>query len=189
MSEIKKRMKDNALVREEVVAAVVAPEEPKQESEVKREKPPIRLNLGCGWRKVAGCVNIDNRELVKPDLLHDITKPFPYEDASVDYILATDIIEHIPPDDVAPFLWEMHRILKPDGVLEFSIPSTDSRGAFMDPTHRSYWNINSWLYYTDREWHALYPDLPLFRKIEIKDEVTSARFNIIHTRGKVSPMR
>ena len=36
-------------------------------------------------------------------------------------------------------------------ALNFSeIPSTDGRGAFQDPTHVSYWNENSFLYYTDK---------------------------------------
>ena len=31
------------------------------------------------------------------------------------------------------------------------VPSTDGRGAWMDPTHISYWNENSFLYYTHRD--------------------------------------
>ena len=30
-------------------------------------------------------------------------------------------------------------------------PSTDGRGAFQDPTHVSFWNSNSFWYYTKRE--------------------------------------
>jgi hypothetical protein len=42
---------------------------------------------------------------------------------------------------------EIWRILKPDGIVDISVPSTDGRGAFQDPTHVSFWNINSFMYY------------------------------------------
>jgi predicted SAM-dependent methyltransferase len=192
MAEIKKRMKDYQSIKEEaVVEAVTEVVEliPDPPAATAPEKKPVKLNLGCGFRKFEGFINIDMREIVKPDLLHDITKPFPYADSSVDLILADDILEHVPPDDVIPVLREIHRILKPEGVLQFSIPSTDSRGAYMDPTHRSFWNINSWLYFTDGEWHALYPEFPAFKRIEIRDETSSEKLRIIHTRGKVSPLK
>ncbi len=45
---------------------------------------------------------------------------------------------------------EIHRVLAPGGWAFIQVPSTDGRGAFQDPTHVSYWNENSFLYYTDR---------------------------------------
>ena len=45
---------------------------------------------------------------------------------------------------------ELYRILVPGGWFLSSTPSTDGRGAFQDPTHVSFWNENSFLYYTDR---------------------------------------
>ncbi len=59
----------------------------------------------------------------------------------------------------------------------------------MDPTHRSFWNINSWLYFTDGEWLALYPEFPAFKKIELRDDTTSVKLRIIHTNGKLSPIK
>lgn len=185
MAEIKKASRDRQEVREETTAKLTV-EEP---TVLEIPKKKVMLNLGCGWKKYIDYINIDNRAEVNPDLLHDITQPFPYEDNSVDYILADDILEHVMPDDVVPLLKEIHRILKPEGVFHFSIPSTRGDGAFMDPTHRSYWCINSWLYYTDADWHALYPDLPFFKRLELRDEMTSEKLRIIHTKGKVSPVK
>jgi hypothetical protein len=42
-------------------------------------------------------------------------------------------------------------VLKPGGWLITRTPSTDGRGAFQDPTHVSFWNPNSFLYYTSRQ--------------------------------------
>ncbi len=53
---------------------------------------------------------------------------------------------------------EAYRVLAPGGFLFISVPSTDGRGAFQDPTHVSFWNENSFWYYT-RASHSRYiPD-------------------------------
>ena len=39
-------------------------------------------------------------------------------------------------------------------------PSTDGRGAFQDPTHVSFWNSNSFWYYTRKE-QAAYINTPV----------------------------
>ncbi len=46
---------------------------------------------------------------------------------------------------------EIYRILVPGGWLLSRTPSTDGRGAFQDPTHCSFWNPNSFWYYTKKE--------------------------------------
>jgi hypothetical protein len=43
---------------------------------------------------------------------------------------------------------EIHRVLADGGWVFIEVPSTDGRGAFQDPTHVTYWNENSFLYYT-----------------------------------------
>ena len=50
---------------------------------------------------------------------------------------------------------EIHRVLAPGGILLSMTPSTDGRGAWQDPTHISFWNQNSFFYYT-REQQAKY---------------------------------
>ena len=47
---------------------------------------------------------------------------------------------------------EIYRTLIPGGWLLTSVPSTDGRGAFQDPRHVSFWNENSFLYYTHQNW-------------------------------------
>jgi hypothetical protein len=44
---------------------------------------------------------------------------------------------------------EIHRVLAHGGWAFIEVPSTDGRGAFQDPTHVSFWNENSFLYYTN----------------------------------------
>ena len=109
----------------------------------------LKLNLGCGALKMEGFVNIDIRESVNPDLVCDVAEGLPYEDGSVDYVLAKDFLEHIIPDKVIFVIEEIWRVLKHDGGFESFTPDCEhGQGAFQDPTHRSFWCENSWLYYS-----------------------------------------
>ena len=115
----------------------------------------LRLNLGCGYRKIEDCVNIDIRSEVEPDLVSDCLS-LPYENESVYTVFAMDFLEHVPIGKTIQQIEEIYRVLKPKGKLMHYTPSTDGRGAFQDPTHVSFWNINSWLYYMDDQYIKLY---------------------------------
>lgn len=116
----------------------------------------IKLNLGCGYRKLKDFVNIDNRKEVEPDLCIDITEGLPYDDNTVNEIRAFDFLEHIPMYKTIFVIEEIYRVLKHGGLFEHFTPSTDGRGAFQDPTHKSFWNINSWFYFMDDAYRNLY---------------------------------
>jgi predicted SAM-dependent methyltransferase len=48
--------------------------------------PKIKINLGSGFRKLDGHINIDNREYVSPDMLVDLSYGIPFKDNSVDLV-------------------------------------------------------------------------------------------------------
>ena len=62
------------------------------------------------------------RQLIPYNVLHDITKPFPLDDNSVDRILASQVFEHIESCYWTPILTELYRILKPGGLLRIDVP-------------------------------------------------------------------
>jgi SAM-dependent methyltransferase len=105
----------------------------------------ICIDLGCGTDKAEGFIGVDVVAADGVDVIADLNGGFPFPDNSVDFIKAHDIIEHIP--DRIYTMNEIWRILKPGGIVDISVPSTDGRGAFQDPTHVSFWNINSFMYY------------------------------------------
>jgi len=49
--------------------------------------------------------------------------------------------------------------LVPGGWLLSATPSTDGRGAFQDPTHCSWWNENSFWYYTRQQQRQYVPGI------------------------------
>jgi SAM-dependent methyltransferase len=121
------------------------------------------IDLGCGSRKKhPDFFGIDCQQLDGVDLVHDCNLPIPLPDSCADAIYAYDFLEHVQNDKRIHIMSEIWRLLKPDGVLYSSTPSTDGRGAFQDPTHYAFWNINSFYYFTDDRYRALYSIKPKF---------------------------
>jgi SAM-dependent methyltransferase len=108
---------------------------------------PLWLNLGCSDDIKDGFVNVDKDPVDDRVLNVDLAVCWPWQDSTVDYILAKDCIEHLP--DKIKTMNEAYRVLKPGGVFEVHVPTSDGRGAFQDPTHVSYWNRHSFWYFED----------------------------------------
>jgi len=148
----------------------------------------MNLNLGCGTRKIDGFVNVDNRPEVNPDVVHDVTNGLPFDDGTIQHIRAFDFLEHIPIGKTVQVITEIWRVLKPGGTFESLTPSTDGRGAFQDPTHVSFWNQNSWLYYMVDEYRNLYGIKAKFEG-SITDYVTNDALHIIHTHALLTAVK
>ena len=102
----------------------------------------MRLNLGCGTVAPADWLNVDyaigarlNKSLARPlarrifstpwpenVLIHDLTKPFPWPDASVDAVYCSHTLEHLNREAGERFMAECRRVLKPDGILRIVVP-------------------------------------------------------------------
>lgn len=79
------------------------------------------------------------------------------EDSSVGVVRAVDFLEHVP--DKVRLMNEIHRVLAHGGMLFSLTPSSDGRGAFQDPTHVSFYNENSFWYFTDPAFACYVPEI------------------------------
>ncbi len=113
------------------------------------------LDLGGRMGSLPGFETVDLKDA---DIVADLNGPWPFADNSVGCLRAFDVFEHLA--DPLHTMREVYRVLAPGGMAFLQVPSTDGRGAFQDPTHKSFWNENSWLYYTHRNW-ARYIDTPV----------------------------
>ena len=104
----------------------------------------MKLNLGCCDALIPGFVNVD---LVASPGVHpaDLRQPWPWPESSAELVRAWDIIEHLP--DKILTMNEMYRVLQPGGLADISVPTTEGSGAFQDPTHVSFWNRRSFIYF------------------------------------------
>ena len=106
----------------------------------------LALDMGAAHRKKPGFLGVDMHDLPHVDIVCDCNVRLPFDDNSVGVIRAVDFMEHIK--DPVHLMNEFHRVLAHGGMLLSMTPSTDGRGAFQDPTHVSFWNENSFWYYT-----------------------------------------
>jgi O-antigen biosynthesis protein len=102
--------------------------------------------------------NCETVDLLGSDIIADLEEKWPFEDSSVGMIRAIDVFEHLK--DPMHTMKELSRVLAPGGWAFIKVPSTDGRGAFQDPTHKSFWNENSFGYYT-KEFFSRYIGEPV----------------------------
>ena len=118
----------------------------------------LKLDIGCGslparWKKdFTGVDIVDYSDIYSGQFIQaNLFKEFSFDDNSIEEIYCSHFIEHVPQDKVIWFFNEIYRILIPGKIFEILVPPSSGRGAFCDPTHRSYWNDLSFRYY-DMTW-------------------------------------
>lgn len=82
----------------------------------------VRLNLGCGPKKIYGFLNIDIRPEVNADITDDSMTLAKFENNSVDLIYTSHMLEHMFREDAKKALRRWYEVLKPGGVLRISVP-------------------------------------------------------------------
>lgn len=88
------------------------------------------LDLGCGFSPQSdSTILIDTNEAIikefpdKKVIIHNLNKPLPLPDSTIDKIYAFEILEHLN-ISVHDFLKECYRVLKPDGIIILSMPNS-----------------------------------------------------------------
>ncbi|HAX95607.1 MAG TPA: hypothetical protein DCY35_03675 [Prolixibacteraceae bacterium] len=106
----------------------------------------LKIDLCGAFSKPKGYLSVD---LQDADIIADLNDGIPLPDGSCGIVRAFDALEHLV--DKQKTMSEIHRVLAPGGMLFSMTPSTDGRGAWQDPTHVSFWNENSFWYWTRPE--------------------------------------
>jgi predicted SAM-dependent methyltransferase len=100
----------------------------------------VKLNVGCGPDLKPGYINIDRDDKEEIQRRYGIDEEFqtgeivynfdvfdlPFLMHSVDEILCEGFLEHLSFSDESKFFKEVVRVLKPGGLLEFTVPDFDS---------------------------------------------------------------
>lgn len=111
-----------------------------------------KVNLGCGRLKLPEYIGIDVMQIVDGngdkmvDIVRDVEKQgLPFCDNSVIEIKADNVLEHL--DDLIGVMNECWRVLGPDGFIEGIVPMVGTNGSFRDPTHRRFFNEDTFCYF------------------------------------------
>ena len=96
-----------------------------------------KLDIGCGGAKLPGYVGMDVFPLPGIDVIHSFDDlPYPFADDSFDEVKCYNALEHVA--DFVATVAEIHRILRPGGVLKVLCPHYSGPDAYRDPTHRTF---------------------------------------------------
>jgi hypothetical protein len=87
---------------------------------------PARLNLGCGYDRRAGYLNVDLNDFHAPDLVGDVRSLPMLPAGGYREIVAQDVLEHLERADGPVALAEWARLMAPGGVLRLRVPDLPS---------------------------------------------------------------
>jgi hypothetical protein len=98
----------------------------------------MKLNMGCGYNKLPGWVNVDLFPECDPDLVLDLESlPWPWADDSVEQVRFFHSLEHMG-RDTGKFLGivkELYRVCTDGAPIEIAVPHPRSDDFINDPTH------------------------------------------------------
>ncbi|WP_372786484.1 methyltransferase domain-containing protein [Phenylobacterium sp.] len=121
----------------------------------------MKLNLGCGDKILDGFVNVDvveSRAGKSPDVVCDLHKLEPFEDATADEVMAIHVVEHFWRWEVLDILKEWVRVLKPGGKMILECPNLISacEAVLADPDNVTgpgpEGQTSMWVLYGDPRW-------------------------------------
>jgi predicted SAM-dependent methyltransferase len=98
----------------------------------------VKLNLGCGFDKREGWLNVDSFAACEPDRLLNIeATPWDLETNAFEHILMKHVLEHVRAEFpvFAAVMREVHRIATPGGLVEIHVPHVRHDTFWSDPTH------------------------------------------------------
>lgn len=81
----------------------------------------VKIELGSGAKKgINGWTTIDQ---INADINWDLRRGIPLANESVDRIYSSHLLEHIPYQQLIPFLRECHRVMKIDAEFSVCVPN------------------------------------------------------------------
>ena len=98
----------------------------------------MRLNLGCGFRKMAGWVNVDKVASSQPDQVVDLESfPWPWRDDEVEEVTLSHVLEHLgaQPDVYIGVMKELWRVCRNGATVNIVVPDPRHDFFIADPTH------------------------------------------------------
>ena len=98
----------------------------------------LRLNMGCGYNKLDGWVNVDSSRACEPDVVHDLESlPWPWPDDSADRVRFFHSLEHMGrvPSVFLGMMQELYRVCRNGAEIEIAVPHPRHDNFLGDPTH------------------------------------------------------
>jgi predicted SAM-dependent methyltransferase len=95
----------------------------------------LKINIGSGYKRISGFVNVDSDPKTNPDYVVDLeVDTLPFENDSVSEVLAEHILEHIG-NGFFHLLKELYRVCKEGASIHIEVPHYLHFTFNADPTH------------------------------------------------------
>lgn len=98
----------------------------------------MKLNIGCGYSKIEGFLNLDKYDTCGPDQVMDAEHfPWPFPDNSVDVAWFDNSLEHMggDPEVFLGIMRELYRVCRPGAQVHICVPHPRHDDFINDPTH------------------------------------------------------
>lgn len=137
--------------------------------------PPVKINLGCGEKKVRDSIGVDIVPSPAVDVITDFSQGLPFRDSSADAVYAYHLLEHM--DDFMGLMEEIWRICRPDALVYIKVPHGSSPYVtWKDPTHKRGMFIASFAYFDDNYWEGKF--FSYYSKAKFRIEKARLNFSI-----------
>lgn len=83
----------------------------------------VKIDIGCGARTKPGFIGLDWMAAPNVDIVIDLTKErLPFVDSTVDGVWTDHFLEHLDIEHVIKVMKEIHRVCKPNALVEIHVP-------------------------------------------------------------------
>ena len=94
----------------------------------------MKLNIGCGNKKINGYIGVDKFKCLAADYICDIeNEKLPFEENSITSIILDNVIEHFY--DIPKVIDELVRVSQKGTNIKIITPHFSSLSSWIDPTH------------------------------------------------------
>lgn len=97
----------------------------------------MKLNIGGGYKKFDGYLNVDYDKHCNPDIVCNIeVDPLPIDDSTVTHVIAHHILEHLGDPGFFNFLKDLYRVCEDGAIIDIIVPHHRHDNFLNDPTHK-----------------------------------------------------
>ncbi len=98
----------------------------------------LKLNLGCGFKRIPGFINVDSVPACNPDQVVNLEAfPWPWADNSVAEVQLIHVLEHLGRESEVfiGIMQELYRVCTDDAKIHIIVPHHRHDNFQSDPTH------------------------------------------------------
>ena len=108
----------------------------------------VKIDLGCGSRKMQGAIGLDSAPVPGVDVLADMRCGLPFKDSSADALYVYHVLEHF--DDFLGIMYEIWRVCRHGAKVFVKVPHAACPFVtWKDPTHKRGLSIATFAYFDD----------------------------------------